>query len=61
MKALRPTITTLLKPYVNPKNYWFNVSAAEREETQYLEGQGGKFAEVDLSALPRVVPSDLMI
>jgi len=62
-KALQPTLTTLLLPYIKKKNWWFDYERQAREETEYLEREGGKFAEViipDEVSLKIVRPSDML-
>jgi phosphatidylglycerol phospholipase C len=53
-RALQPTLQTLLMPYIQYKNWWFDYERQAREETAYLEREGGKFDDV-------VVPEDVSL
>jgi phosphatidylglycerol phospholipase C len=41
-------------PYIQYKNWWFDYERQAREETAYLEREGGKFDDV-------VVPEDVSL
>jgi len=62
-KALQPTLQTLLLPYIKKANWWFDYEKQARMETEYLEREGGRFAEVivpDDINLKIVRPSDML-
>jgi hypothetical protein len=62
-KALQPTLQTLLLPYIKKANWWFDYERQAREETEYLEREGGRFAEVVVPEevnLKIVRPSDML-
>jgi hypothetical protein len=62
-KALQPTLQTLLLPYIKKKNWWFDYERQAREETEYLEREGGRFDEVIIPeevTLKIVRPSDML-
>ncbi|CAD6586775.1 MAG: hypothetical protein TREMPRED_004555 [Tremellales sp. Tagirdzhanova-0007] len=61
-RALRPTVQTYVLPFLSYKNYWFDVERAAREETEYLEREGGKFENVVLPEVSMRVakPADLL-
>lgn len=61
-RALQPTLQTLLLPYIQKKNWWFDYMRQAKEETEYLEREGGKFDEVVIPdvSLKIVRPSDVL-
>ncbi|KAK8843467.1 hypothetical protein IAR55_007124 [Kwoniella newhampshirensis] len=42
-RALKPTIQTYVLPFIQKKNWWFEYQRLAREETEYLEKEGGTF------------------
>jgi hypothetical protein len=50
-------------PYIQYKNWWFDYERQAREETAYLEREGGKFDDVvvpDDVSLKIIGPADLL-
>ncbi|WWC97730.1 hypothetical protein V866_004615 [Kwoniella sp. B9012] len=43
VKALKPTIQSYILQFLNPRYYWFYHQRLAREETEYLEREGGTF------------------
>ncbi|WWD21001.1 hypothetical protein CI109_105482 [Kwoniella shandongensis] len=46
-RALKPTLQSYMLPFVKPKNWWFAHQRLAREETEYLEKEGGTF-DIDI-------------
>ncbi|WVO18255.1 hypothetical protein L204_105965 [Cryptococcus depauperatus] len=42
-KALKPTLSTYILPFMRKKNWWFEYQRLAREETEYLEREAGTF------------------
>ncbi|WWC73276.1 uncharacterized protein I206_107242 [Kwoniella pini CBS 10737] len=42
-KALKPTLQSYIQPFLSAKYYWFHRERLAREETEYLEREGGTF------------------
>jgi phosphatidylglycerol phospholipase C len=61
-RALRPTLQTYILPWVSRKNYWFDISAEARKETEYLEKEGGRFDDVVIPELSLEIarPGDIL-
>jgi len=52
-----------LLPYIKKANWWFDYEKQARMETEYLEREGGRFAEVIVPEdvnLKIVRPSDML-
>lgn len=47
-RALKPTLQTFFLPFLNPKAYWWDRERLAREETLYLEREGGAFDSIVL-------------
>ncbi|WWC91404.1 uncharacterized protein L201_006348 [Kwoniella dendrophila CBS 6074] len=59
VKALKPTLQSVILPYLYPKNYWFQYARAAKEETEYLVREGGTFdIQVPVISMNIVKPSD---
>ncbi|KAK4686292.1 phosphatidylglycerol phospholipase C, partial [Tremellales sp. Uapishka_1] len=60
--ALRPTLQTFVSPFLSRKNWWFVYTKLAKEETEYLEREGGRFDSVvvpDVS-MKVLTPDDLL-
>lgn len=42
-KTLKPTLQSMILPYLDLRHWWFDREAKAREEFEYLEREGGKF------------------
>jgi phosphatidylglycerol phospholipase C len=52
--ALKPTLVSYILPYFQTDSWWFERARKSREETIYLEREGGKFDAVEVPDLVRV-------
>ncbi|OCF44948.1 glycerophosphodiesterase [Kwoniella heveanensis CBS 569] len=60
-KALKPTLQSYIMPYLQSKNWWFAYERLAREETEYLEREGGTFdIAVPSVSLNIAKPSDAL-
>ncbi|WVR09202.1 hypothetical protein IAU60_006264 [Kwoniella sp. DSM 27419] len=53
-KALKPTLQSFILPFLQSKNWWFAYERLAREETEYLEREGGTFDVVVPAASLRI-------
>jgi len=55
-RALRPTLQSYILPYLTVESWWFERQRKSREETVYLEKEGGRFDDIVVPPSVAVAP-----